>query len=289
MAVTDLLKRDPVAAARKNHEAAQRGLANAQSKRAAAIAEVEAAERAQTVAATADADAADGVLETATRRLRDARDLVDAFDNRVIPAAQAKVEEADSDLVQAEKLARYTAAEAEVKAARDRLTKEYPGLQRRYCDLLAAVSAADNLVSTINCDLPDGAVALQTVEAAVRDFPAQEKADLSERLVSLWHHDTGELIRDQSRVKDKGEYGVYDPRDRGNAYTLGVMHCVRLNRLEVTVRPYVSGVTGGRLAATPLPPLRPEPPASQDSFIEYRADPAALTVAEAARRKAKSA
>lgn len=289
MAIANPLKRDPVAAARKEREAAQRALANAQTRRQDAVAEVASAERAQEVAATADGDAAAGVLETATRRLRDARDLLEAFDKRVVPAAQAKVQEADAALVQAEKLARYTAAEAQVKAARDRLTKEYPDLQRRYSELLATVSAADKLVSTINGDLPDGAVALQTVEAPVRDIPAQHKADLSERLVSLWHHEGGERVQDQSRVKDRGDHGVYDPRDRGGVHTLSPMRCFRADKLEVTVQPYVAGATGGRMAATPLPPLRPEQPASRDPIIEYRTDPSILTVAEAEQRKAQVA
>lgn len=143
MAVTDILKRDPVATARKTHEAAQRGLANAQAKRAAAVAEVEAAERAQTVAATADGDAADGVLESATRRLRDARDLVDAFDRRVIPSAGAAVTEAEAGVADAERQVQYAAAEAKGAAARAKLAKDYPGLEQRYTELLNLVAEAD--------------------------------------------------------------------------------------------------------------------------------------------------
>ena len=172
MAVTDILKRDPVVAARKTHEAAQRGLANAQSKRAAAVAEVEAAERAQTVAATADGDAADGVLESATRRLRDARDLVDAFDRRVIPAAEAAVIQAEAAMVDAEKQVQYAAAEAQGKAARAKLAKEYPDLQRRYTELLALVDGADAAIEAANANLPADTTPLETVEAPVRDHPA---------------------------------------------------------------------------------------------------------------------
>lgn len=267
MAVTDILKRDPVVAARKIHEAAQRGLANVQSKRAAAVAEVEAAERAQTVAATADGDAADGVLESATRRLRDARDLVDAFDRRVIPAAEAAVIQAEAAMADAEKQVQYAAAEAQGKAARAKLAKEYPDLQRRYTELLALVDGADAAIEAANANLPADTTPLETVEAPVRDHPALPRRIVSDTVQGIWHHQSGDRVLDQSRVAN----GKYQHRNSGAVHHLSADHCTRVDKRVVVSIPPRAGVSGPRLSATPLPPLKLDAPSDRPEVVEYLA------------------
>lgn len=267
MAVTDILKRDPVATARKTHEAAQRGLANAQAKRAAAVAEVEAAERAQTVAATADGDAADGVLESATRRLRDARDLVDAFDRRVIPSAEAAVTEAEASVTDAEKQVQYAAAEAKGAAARAKLAKDYPGLEQRYTELLNLIAEADAAIDAANASLPANADPLPTVEGPVRDYPAQPERIVSDTVQGLWYHQDGSRVQDQSRVKD----GKYQPhRGSGMVHHVVTDHCRKIDTRVIVSVPFRAGVSGPRLSATKLPPLKPEAPADLPEKIEYR-------------------
>jgi hypothetical protein len=265
MAVTDILKRDPVAAARKAHEGAQRGLANAKAKRTAALAEVEAAERAQTIAATADGDAADGVLETATRRLRDARDLVDAFDHRVIPAAEAAVTDAEAALADAEKQVQYVAAEAQAKAARAKLAKDYPDLQRRYTELLELVANADAAIEAANRNLPADAAPLATVEAPVRDHPALPRRIVSDTIQGVWHHQSGARVIDPSRVVN----GKYQHRNSGAVHHLTVDQCQMFDKRVVVSIPARPAVHGPRLAATPLPPLTVAAPADGSEVTEY--------------------
>ncbi|QCQ97741.1 hypothetical protein [Brevundimonas sp. SGAir0440] len=267
MAVTDILKRDPVAAARKTHEAALRGLSNALAKQTAAVAEVEAAERAQTVAATADGDAADGVLENATRRLRDARDLVEAFDRRVIPAAEAAVMQAEAAVADAEKQVQYAAAEAQGKAARAKLAKEYPDIQRRYTELLEMVVGADAAIEAANANPPAEASPLPTVEAPIRDFPAQPERILSDTVQPLWYHQDGSRVRDQSRVKD-GKYQHHKPGIM--VHNVVTDHCRKIDTRVVVSVPFRAGVSGPRLSATKLPPLKAEAPADLPEKIEYR-------------------
>lgn len=278
MAVTDILKRDPVATARKNHEAALRGLANAQAKRAAAFAEVEAAERAQTVAATADGDAADGVLESATRRLRDARDLVDAFDRRLIPSAEAAVTDAKASVTDAEKQVQYAAAEAKGAAARAKLVKDYPGLEQRYTELLNLIAEADAAIDAANANLPANADPLPTVEGPVRDYPAQAERIASDSVQGLWYHQDGSRVLDQSRVKD----GKYQPhRSSGMVHHVVTDHCRKIDTRVIVSVPFRAGVSGPRLSATKLPPLKPEAPADLPEKIEYR-------VPDAGRREGRA-
>lgn len=265
MAVTDILKRDPVAAARKAHETAQRGLANAKAKRDAAVAEVLSAERAQTAAATADGEAADGVLESATRRLRDARDLVDAFDRRVIPAAEAALADAEAAIAEAEKQVQYAAAEAQAKAARAKLAKEYPDLQRRYVELLDLVTAADAAVDAANRNLPADASPLPTVEAPLRDHPAPPRRIVSDTIQGIWHHQGGQRVNDQSRVVN----GKYHQRSSGGVHFLGTDHCQKFDKRVVVSIPARPAVHGPRLAATPLPPLTIDAPSDRPEVTEY--------------------
>lgn len=266
MAVTDILKRDPVAAARKTHEAALRGLSNAQAKRVAAVAEVDAAERAQTVAATADGDAADGVLEGATRRLRDARDLMDAFDRRVIPSAEAAVTHAEAGVADAERQVQYAAAEAKGAAARAKLAKEYPDIQRRYTELLEIVVGADAAIEAANANLPADAFPLPTVEGPIRDFPAQPERIVSDTIQGLWYHQAGSRVVDQSRVKD----GKYQQRSSGMVHHVVTDHCRKIDTRVIVSVPFRAGVSGPRLSATKLPPLKPEAPADLPEKTEYR-------------------
>lgn len=265
MAVQNILKRDPVAAARKAHEAAARALANAQTRRAAAQTEVEAAEQAQTVAATADGEAADGVLETATRRLRDARDMLDAFDRRVIPAAEAALSEAETQMADAQRQAQYAAAEAQAKAARSRLVKEYPDLQRRYAELLALVTEADAAIEAANANLPAGQHPLDTVESAIRDHPAQPRRIVSDTVQPIWHHLSGDRVLDPARVVN----GRYQHKDGGAVHHLGSNQCKRIDLRVVVAIPPRPGVAGPRLADTPLPPLTIDAPADRPAVTEY--------------------
>lgn len=191
------------------------------------------------------------MLETATRRLRDARDLVDAFDHQVIPAAEAAVTDAEAALADAEKLVQYAAAEAQAKAARAKLAKDYPDLQRRYTELLELVANADAAIEAANRNLPADAAPLATVEAPVRDHPALPRRIVSDTIQGVWHHQSGDRVADPSRVVN----GKYQQRSSGTFHALGTDHCQMFDKRVVVSIPARPAVHGPRLAATPLPPL----------------------------------
>jgi len=265
MAVTDILKRNPTGLARVAHEAATRALANAESRRTKAASDLIDAEAAQAAAATSDTDAMSGALEAATRRLRDAKDLVAAFDDRIIPAAKAGLALAESGLVNAEREASYQAAEAKRKAAATRLVKDYPDLATRYGELLFAVQEADAAIEAANADLPTGRQPLETVEAMVRDHPALPPRIVSESVESVWYHASGDRVVDPSRIRDS----VYRYPVGSSVQHLSTDHCRQFRKRVLTTVPGRPGVTGARLADTPLAPLRFPAPADAEPVTEY--------------------
>lgn len=258
-------RKDAVSSARKALDDAARALANAEARREKAAADVAAAERAQDVAATADGEAAVGVLESATRQVRDARDLLTAFDDRVIPAARAAVTAAEAAVADAERTATYDRAIAQRKVAAARLAKEYTPAITTLAELKAIVADADRAIDEANANLPAGRDALDTVEGTVRDIPAQPRKVISDRVEPIWHHASGDRVQDPSRVQG----GVYRYGLGPQVHQLGADHCKRIDKRVVTYTPAQPAIPGARLADTPLPPLKPDAVGAPDPITEY--------------------
>lgn len=258
-------RKDPISAARKGLDDATQRLANAEARRDKAAADVAAAERAQDVAATADGEAQASILATATRAVRDARDLYADLDDRILPSLRTAVAVAEAALADAERTATYDSAIAQRKAAAARLAKEYPGLAATYADLMAVVQEADNAIADANANLPAGRDALDTVEGTVRDIPAQPRKVISDRVEPIWHHASGDRVLDPSRVQG----GVYRYSLGAQVHQLGADHCRKIDKRVLVYTPAQPGVPGARLADTPLPPLKPDAVGTPDPITEY--------------------
>ncbi|AQR60817.1 hypothetical protein BZG35_03480 [Brevundimonas sp. LM2] len=265
MAVTDILKRNPTGLARVAHESAARALSNAEARRSKAAADLANAEAAQADAATGDDAAAAGALEAATRRVRDARDLIAAFDDRIIPAARAGLALAESGLDQAERLANCEAAKAKRKAAAARLTRDYPGLAASYAELVAIVQDADDAIAAANANLPAGHAPLETVEAIARDIPAEPVRVVSDRVEPVWHHASGDRVNDPSRVRD----GIYRGREGSPIQYVDADRCRQIPKRVVVSIPARPPVHAARLADTPLPPLKPSAPVDAEPVTQH--------------------
>jgi hypothetical protein len=266
MAVTDMLKRNPAALARKAHDDATRALANAQARRDRAANDLAAAQEAQTEAATTEADDAHSTLEASTRRVREARDMLAALDDRIIPAAVSALALAEAAMKDTEREAAYRAAEARRKSAAARLVKEYPDLAAAYGQLLIAVQEADAAVEAANADLPEGREPLLTVEQLTRDIAAQPRRVISDQVENIWHHQSGDRVNNQTWVKD----GHYSPPRHGGVQYLGTDRCRQIPKRVVVSIPPIQGQQGPRLADTVLPPLRLPDAPQPEAETEYR-------------------
>jgi len=261
-----ILRRDPAILARNIRDDAVKSLATMQTRRAKVEADVAAAEAAQALAA-GDAEASPEALEASTRILRDARDLLAAFDERIIPAARQNIAAADRVVVEREKEGAYEAAEAKRRAAAARLVKEYPGLAKTYSDLVRAVEEADMAVEAANTNLPEGREPLLTVEQLTRDTPAKPRAIVSDEVKDIWHHQSGDRVNNQAWVKN----GHYSPPRHGEVQYLGSDRCRQIPKRVVVSIPAVQGELGPRLAATVLPPLRFSDAAPPEPETQYLA------------------
>lgn len=107
MPVIDIMKRNPTTLPRRALDDATRAVAYAEARKAQALQDLAEAERAHSDAAVSDSDDGEGVPTNATRRLRDVNDLVQVFDQIIIPAARKGLALARAGLEDAERLASY--------------------------------------------------------------------------------------------------------------------------------------------------------------------------------------
>jgi hypothetical protein len=191
--------------------------------------------------------------------------MIQAFDEKVIPAAREGFAVAQAGLEDAQRLAAYEAAIAQRKAAADRLKKDYPDLAKAYAQLLATVQDADAAIEAANGNLPHGRDPLDTVEATVRDHPAVPRRIISDEVKSIWHHASGEIVNDPSRIKG----GIYRHPHSDTVHFMGTDHCRAIPRRVVVSVPFRPGLAGPRLTKDALPPLRPEAPADRAPVTEY--------------------
>lgn len=154
-----------------------------------AEAELSAAREAQ---ATAEADYKANLLtadDVAMRRLVEARSDAGVRVDRAIALVEALRERlvvAEAREAEVARMVAYEAAVAEADAARHALAERYPVLARELVRLMETVARAELTVGRVNADLPQGAAAIERVEASVRDVPAVPERIVSEIPVERW-------------------------------------------------------------------------------------------------------
>ncbi|UQV19649.1 hypothetical protein MU852_07930 [Brevundimonas albigilva] len=127
------------------------------------------------------------------------------------------------------------------------------------------VTAADAAVDAANSNLPADASPLPTVEAPLRDHPAQPRRIVSDTIQGIWHHQGGARVIDPSRIVN----GKYQHRSSGAVHHLTADHCKLVDKRVVVSVPATPAAIGPRLASTPLPPLKLEAPKPPPEKTEY--------------------
>lgn len=210
-----------------------------------------AVETARLAVAAAGADAAGGSIDSLVRDLRHAEDVVEAITSRALPAAEARLRDAEAAALNDSRAATYRAVEAAVADLRKRLIAEYPDLFTRLQALKSAVAEMDERIKGVNRSLPDGYAALPDVEA-IRDIPPADRKDISSDVTDRWVYASTGVVVPESKVSRidspdgrKGRLGLHGTE----------VHFRPVRR--VRFHPAHRGISGGRLARLNIEGWRP--------------------------------
>lgn len=248
-------------------------------------AEIAVANASEALALTGDAAAIKAFNDASSNMAMQQARLV-AFDEQVIPRAEAAVIEAQSAEAEAERWRIYEEAKAAAEAAADDLRLSFGPLKDELTRLQSVMRSASTLVERANDDLPFGAERLRDPEGSVRDQWPRGVHVLSEGEEDRWvYKATGYIVPDSKldRIEPRGPFdGLIYTGSRPRAASVRSLNNrsevvkVRCRRREVLSQ--LRWVQGRRLAAIDLGPLTVE--ATLEPNIEYEPiDPAAVVSA----------
>lgn len=227
---------------------AKANLAAVQAQRSAASSAVETARLAVDAAG---ADAGGGSIDSLVRDLRHAEDVVEAITSRALPAAEARLRDAEAAALNDSRAATYRAVEAAVADLRKRLISEYPDLFARLQALKSAVAEMNTRIEDVNRSLPAGYDVLPDVEA-IRDIPPAAREDISSEVTDRWVYASTGVVVPESKVSRidcadgrKGRLGLHGTE----------VHFRPVRR--VRFYPAHRGIFGGRLARLNIEEWRP--------------------------------
>lgn len=209
-----------------------------------------AVETARLAVEAAGADAGGGCIDSLVRDLRHAEDVVEAITSRALPAAEARLRDAEAAALNDSRAATYRAVEAAVADLRKRLKAEYPDLFARLQALKSAVAEMDARIEGVNRSLPSGYAALPDVEA-IRDIPPAGQKDISSEVTDRWiYASTGVVVPDAKVSKIESPDGRRFVDQHGTAFE-------RVPVRRTRFHPAHRGIFGGRLARLNIEEWRP--------------------------------
>lgn len=229
---------------------------------------------AETLARDGD-EASTTAFNEASSAIATLRARLSAFDEHVVPQAEAALADAEEAAREAARVRRYEEAKVAGQLAADDLRRSFGPLAAELTRIQKVLADADVLVNRANADLPAGAARLAHPEADVRDQTRRPLEILGEEEVERWvYKSTGHFVPD-NRLDQIEVRGPFDglmrrgSRDNPNGG-------VRLNRRNEVVkirclkREFLGQLSyrqGGRLAKIDLGPLRVE--ATPELKVEY--------------------
>ena len=236
----------------------------------------------EALALSSDADAVNAFNSASANMAMLAARLA-AFDEQVIPRAEAAVIEAKSAEAEAQRWTRYGEAKKDGEEAAEDLRRSFGPLNDELVRLQNVLRAAETLVSGANSDLPFGAEQLRYPESDVRDQWPRAVQILSEEEVDRWvYKSSGAIVPDEKldRIEVKGPFDglifTGTRRDLSSTYRSSrKTEVVKVRCLKQEVLGQVHWREGRRLTKVDLGPLTAE--ATLQSVTRYiPIDPATI-------------